>query len=315
MWSYPNGQPVAPVSFEAYGAAGDIDDLMAGDHLSGLLVVKNGEARLERYAKGLTREGRWQSSSMVKSLVSTLIGAAVLDGLIDIDRTVPEYLPDFAATVYEGVAVRHLLTMTSRIEWSENTDDLKSDVAGHYIEVIAARQHGAIADYLKTRRRAVEPGTSYYYNTGDPFPLSPILSTVTGTTVAEYCSTKIWQPMGMERDGFFILDGDEPFGDEIICSCCVASLRDYAKWGTLMIADGAALGQRILPGAGSNSPPLRRRPTSRSTSKARGGGAGPTTTKTPGTGSCGGVTRTGRSRRSAATASGSRSTGPMTWWW
>jgi CubicO group peptidase (beta-lactamase class C family) len=245
--SYPDGATIDSVPFEAYGAAGDIDDLMAGDHLSGLLVVKNGEVRLERYAKGLTREGRWQSSSMVKSLASTLIGAAVHDGLIDIDRTVPEYLPDFAGTVYDEVTVRHLLTMTSGVEWTENTDDLSSDVAEHYIKVIAARRHGEIAAYLKTRARAAAPGTSYYYNTGDTFLLSLILKQVTGMTVSEYCSRKIWQPMGMEQDGFFMLDGDEPDGDEIIGSCCGASLRDYAKWGTLMIANGVANGRRILP--------------------------------------------------------------------
>jgi len=49
----------------------------------------------------------------------------------------------------------------------------------------------------------------------------------------------------MEQDGFFILDGND--GDEIVGSCCGASLRDYARWGLFMLRDGVVDGQRILP--------------------------------------------------------------------
>lgn len=234
------------VRYEQGGSECGIEDLMRDEHVSGLLVVKDETIVLERYAMGLTPEGRWQSSSMVKSLTSCLIGAAIHDGLIaSVDDPVPRYLGEFAGTAYEGVTIRHLLTMSSGIEWSENTDDLRSDVAEHYIKVIAARARGQITEYLKTRTLAVPPGTQYYYNTGDTFLLGLILSAVTGRTVSDYCSAKIWQPMGMEQDGFFILDGDD--GDEIVGSCCGASLRDYARWGLFMLRDGVVEGQRILP--------------------------------------------------------------------
>ncbi|CAN5186337.1 serine hydrolase [soil metagenome] len=242
---YGVGETIDSVPFRAYDTDGDIDSLMRDDHLSGLLVIKNGEVRLEKYAKGLTPEGRWQSSSMVKSLAGILIGAAVHDGLIDIENVVPFYLPDYAGTVYDTVTIRDLLTMTSGVDWSENTDDIHADVADHYIKVIAERKRGAIQEYQKTLKRATESGSSYYYNTGDTFILSLILSKVTGKTVSDYCSEKVWVPMGMEQDGFFMLDSDD--GDEIIGSCCGASLRDYARWGTFMINDGVAGGQRIVP--------------------------------------------------------------------
>ncbi len=161
------------------------DDLMRDEHLSGLLVLHHGKMLEERYALALIATQRWQSSSMVKSIASTLIGAALHDGLIkSLDDPMTKYLPDFAGTAYEGVTVRHLLNMTSGIDWTEDYEDLLADVAEHYIKPIAERRAGYIRAYLKTLRRLDPPGTQFYYNTGDTFLLSLILSTVTGKTVA-----------------------------------------------------------------------------------------------------------------------------------
>ncbi len=246
-----NGLPQAPrelaVRYTDQGRDCGIDDLMRDEHLSGLLVLKNGVIQLERYALGLTPTTRWQSSSMVKSLASTLIGAALHDGLISsLDDAITHYLPDFSGTAYDGVSVRHLLTMTSGVAWTEDYEDLKADVAEHYIKPIAERRTGYIARYLKTLGRLDAPGTQFYYNTGDTFLLSLILRTVTGMTVADYCAKKIWQPAGMEQDGYFMLESED--GDEITGSCCGAGLRDYARFGLLMLNDGVTPGgTRVLP--------------------------------------------------------------------
>ena len=235
------------VSFEDQGRTCNTDDLMLDEHLSGLLVLKNGEIQLERYALGLSPERRWQSSSMVKSITSTLIGAALHDGLIaNLDDAMTTYLPDFAGTAYEGVSVRHLLTMTSGINWTEDYEDLNADVTRHYIKPIAERKPGYIAAFMKTLERIDEPGTQYYYNTGDTYLLGLIIARVSGRSVADYCAEKIWGPAGMELDGYFMLDSDD--GQEITGSCSGASLRDYARFGLLMLNDGVTpAGERILP--------------------------------------------------------------------
>ena len=242
----PRAAKPLEIVFESHGAMRTIDDLMRWEFVSGLLVVKDGEIKLERYAKGLAPERCWQSSSMVKSLASILIGAAIQDGAIaGIDQPIIDYLPEFSGSSYEGVSIRHLLNMASGVSWVENTDDLTTDVAEHYIKVIAARKPGYILDYLKTRPRANPAGSQFYYNTGDTFLLSHILSRATGMNVAAYCSKKLWQPFGFEQDGFFILDSDD--GHEVVGSCSGASLRDYARWGLFMLADGVIDGKRVVP--------------------------------------------------------------------
>jgi CubicO group peptidase (beta-lactamase class C family) len=232
--------------FDSHGAMRTIDDLMRWEFVSGLLVVKDGEIKLERYAKGLTPERCWQSSSMVKSLASILIGAAIHDEAIaGVDQPIIDYLPELSGSSYEGVTIRHLLQMASGVSWVENTDDLNTDVAEHYIKVIAARKANYIVNYLRTRPRANPPGAQFYYNTGDTFLLSHILSRATGMKVADYCSLKLWRPFGFEQDGFFILDSDD--GHEVVGSCSGAALRDYARWGLFMLADGVIDGKRVVP--------------------------------------------------------------------
>jgi CubicO group peptidase (beta-lactamase class C family) len=242
----PHAGKQLDVTFDSHGATRTIDELMRWEFVSGLLIVKDGEIKLERYAKGLSPERCWQSSSMVKSLAAILIGAAAHDGSIAaIEQPITDYLPELAGSAYEGVTIRDLLHMASGVSWVENTDDLKTDVAEHYIKVIAARTPGYIVNYLKTRPRANPRGTQFYYNTGDTFLLSHILSRATGMTVSDYCSDKLWQPMGFEQHGFFILDCDD--GHEVVGSCCGASLRDYARWGLFMLADGVIDGKRVVP--------------------------------------------------------------------
>lgn len=242
----PQASEQMDITFDSHGATRTIDDLMRWDFVSGLLVVKDGQIKLERYAKGLSPERCWQSSSMVKSLAAILVGAAIHDGSIKaVEQPITDYLPELAGSAYEGVTIQDLLHMASGISWVENTDDLKTDVAEHYIKVIAARTPDYIVNYLKTRPRANPRGTQFYYNTGDTFLLSHILSRATGMTVADYCSERLWKPMGFEQDGFFILDSDD--GHEVVGSCCGASLRDYARWGLFMLADGVIDGKRVVP--------------------------------------------------------------------
>ena len=233
-------------TFVSGGREVGLDELFDTEYLSGVVVVKDGELRYERYARGLSASRCWQSSSMVKSLGSILVGIAIQDGFIpSVDVPVTHFVHELRGTPYEHVTIKDLLHMASGIDWMENTDDLNSDVMEHYIKQIAYRTPGYVLDYLKTRKSANPPGTQYYYNTGDTLLLSYVLSRATASTVSEYCSEKFWKPLGCEQDGYFILESDG--GQEVIGSCCGATARDYARWGTFMLSDGVIDGKRIVP--------------------------------------------------------------------
>jgi CubicO group peptidase (beta-lactamase class C family) len=96
-----------------------LDDYVRLNRVAGLLVLKNGRIALERYELGNSRDTRWVSFSVVKSITSTL-AAAIPDGFIQsIDDPVLRYLPILKGSAYEGVSIRHLLQMASGVRWKE----------------------------------------------------------------------------------------------------------------------------------------------------------------------------------------------------
>ena len=181
---------------------------------------------------------------MAKSLVSTLVGAAVEDGSIQsLDDQLVMYIPELKGSGYDGVTVRQLLTMTSGVKWNEDYADKNSDVA-RFNETKSANGDNPILTYMASLTRDAEPGTRWQYNTGETNLIGVLVAKATGKTLSDYLSEKIWQPFGMQMDAAWILnDGGYEIG-----GCCIsASLRDYALFGQFVLGGGVADGKRIVP--------------------------------------------------------------------
>ena len=114
--------PLPGVKFESAGKKYDLYDYLSLNRVSGLLVLKDGKIAFERYELGNQESTRWMSMSMVKSISSTLVGAAIKDGYIKtLDDPITRYLPTLAGSAYEGVTVRNLLQMASGVKWDGHT--------------------------------------------------------------------------------------------------------------------------------------------------------------------------------------------------
>ncbi|MBS0502900.1 MAG: beta-lactamase family protein [Proteobacteria bacterium] len=212
-----------------------IDAFMAANNTAGLLVVQDGKIRLERYARGYSREGRYTSFSVAKSLTSTLVGAAVKDGFIkSVDDPVTRYIPELAGSGYDGVSVKQVLTMTSGVKWNEDYTDPNSDVARMYAQP-APPGMDPTAAYLRTLPREAAPGTKWVYKTGETNLIGVLVQKATGKTLTAYAEEKIWRPFGMERDLFWMVDAS---GSNIGGCCLSASLRDYARIGLFALSGG-----------------------------------------------------------------------------
>jgi hypothetical protein len=70
------GEEISP-QYQADGKTRGVDAYFGRANVAGLLVIKDERIVLERYALGLEENVRWSSMSMIKSLTSTLIGAAL----------------------------------------------------------------------------------------------------------------------------------------------------------------------------------------------------------------------------------------------
>ncbi len=227
------------------GASYDLYDVLALNRVSGLLIIQDGAIRFEKYLLGNAPDTRWMSMSVVKSMTATLIGAAIHEGHIgSIDDPIVHYLPRFEGTAYDGVTVRHLLQMTSGVAWNETYTDPDSD-RRQMLDAQVRQEPGAILELMASLPRAAPPGTRWNYSTGETQVAGALVQAAVGKPVADYLAETIWIPAGMEADARWWLES--PDGLEVGGSGLSARLRDYARFGLFLLADGVIDGRRVLP--------------------------------------------------------------------
>ena len=222
----------------------DMDAYLAGQRAAGLVVLHNGQVRLERYGLDFDQDGRWTSFSVAKSFTSTLVGAALRDGSIkSMDDKVSTYIPDLKGSAYDDVSVRQLLTMTSGIRWNEDYADPNSDVAkfnNHKPEAGV----DSLVSYMRQLPREVPAGTRWLYSTGETNLVGILISQATQKPLAQYLSEKVWQPAGMAHSATWLLSKT---GQEISGCCVQAAPLDFARFGQFILNGAVVNGQSIVP--------------------------------------------------------------------
>ena len=237
--------PLTNVVFDAGGKRYDLFDYLALNRVAGLLIVKNGEVVLEDYELGAGPETHWPSYSMAKSVSSTLIGAALLDGSIaSLDDPVTKYVPALKGGAYEGVSVRNIMQMASGVKWNETYTDPNSD-RRKLLEIQLQKKSGTILPFMSGLSRAAAPGTIWNYNTGETFVVGAVLEGATHKPLAVSLSERIWKPWGMESEAQWQLES--PNGMGWAGGGLAATLRDFGRIGLLVQADGVMDGKRLVP--------------------------------------------------------------------
>lgn len=231
-------------AFEAGAQKRYLDELIVGQQIRGLLVLQDGKVRLQRYAPPYGLKTRWNSFSMAKSITSTLVGAALKDGMIhSLEDPVTRYISALRGSAYDSVTVRQLLTMTSGVLWNEDSTDPNSDVARMYAQPPDPGFDMTVS-YVRKLPREVEPGTKWVYKTAETNLVGVLVAEATGKPLAKYLSEKIWRPYGMERDAEWMIDD---IGNEQGGCCIAATLRDFGRFGQFILEGGRIKGKMIVP--------------------------------------------------------------------
>jgi CubicO group peptidase (beta-lactamase class C family) len=175
----------------------------------------------------------------------TLVGIAIADGHIkSVDDLAKQYVPELADHPYGETSIRHLLQMSSGIEFSEHYTG-KDDVA------ILARGSagnlgpGGVSTVMPFRnnKRIYKPGKKFQYASSETQVLGLVLPQAIGKSLADYLSEKIWEPMGAESDASWIIDKS---GQEAAYCFLGATLRDFGRLGMLPSNGGVANGKQIV---------------------------------------------------------------------
>ena len=173
-------------------AVADQQIVAAYPDITGVVVVRRGGIAFERYyGSDYGQDDPVKIRSITKSVTGTLIGMAIDDGLLSLDSTLGEVIPDLipvdADPLTPTITVENLLTMTSGWDW---------DIHADYPTLIAADNYSQLTLSLPV---AYTPGTFYAYNTGGSHLLSVIVEAVTGDTTIRYADKRLFGPIGINR--------------------------------------------------------------------------------------------------------------------
>jgi len=216
------------------------DDFLEDHKTVAFLIIKNDSIYYEKYFNGYKQESIVPSFSMAKSVTSILIGCAIDDGLIkSVDEPITNYLPQLKKNGLEKVTIKHLLQMTSGINFNESY----INPFGHAASFYYGRKLRNSVNKLKLKN---EPGTKFNYISGNTQVLGMILENVLkGKTITDYLQEKIWLPLGMEYDASWSIDKKKDGIEKTFC-CINAGARDYAKIGRLYMNKGIWNGKQIV---------------------------------------------------------------------
>ncbi|MBN4070983.1 serine hydrolase [Crocinitomix catalasitica] len=206
---------------------------------AGFLVLWGDSLIFEEYWNNHGENKISNSFSMAKSIVSLLVGVAIDEGKIkSIDDPVADYLSEFT-DAKKNITIRHILTMSSGLSWSESYNHPFCDVAELYYD--------SDDRDLALNRRTIEedPGEIFRYKSGDTQVLVYVLKAATGKSVSEYASEKLWQKMGAESEAKWSLAGDASSTEKGFC-CFYARSRDFLRLGRLINNRGNWKGEQLV---------------------------------------------------------------------
>lgn len=240
---YPKGELLnIPANFVYEGKNMRSDDFMKESNTTGLMVVQNDTVVYEKYYLGNTDTTKNISWSMAKSFLSALIGIAVEEGHIkSLEQAIDEYCPILKGSGYEGITIKNTLQMSTGIGFNEDYGDFSSDI-NRWGRGFAL---GKSTDEFATTLKNVRPqGTYNHYVSINTHVLGMVLTKATGKTVTQYMQEKFWDPMGMQDDAYYIIDEQKMEGVHGLLN---ATMRDYAKMGSLYLNNGKFNGKQIVP--------------------------------------------------------------------
>ncbi len=211
--------------------------------VTGMVVLHDGAVVFEEYRLGTGRDDLRISWSVAKSALSLLLGTLVADGTIpDLDVPVTDYAPELRGSAYARATIRQVLQMQSGVSFDEDYMDFWSDInrMGRVLAMGGSMDGFTIG---QTARRG-PPGSDWAYVSLDTHVIGMVIRGATGRSIPELMDERLLRPLGLERDGYYVTDGD---GVAFVLGGLNLTTRDYARLGLLVAQNGAWQGRQLVP--------------------------------------------------------------------
>jgi CubicO group peptidase (beta-lactamase class C family) len=229
-WKSGNSETVQNVKYD--GKRITFDEFLRQTSTNAFLIIRDGKITYESYLNGKSEKTILPSYSVAKTMTSLLIGQLIDEGKIKESDTFVSILPKFkAGTSFDKVTIKDLLDMNSGIGVSDN---YPSGPAGWGVAI--AQMYGTTDVnwwLMNNRKMREEPGTFAEYRSVNTQLLGLIIRKVTGRSLSDEFTDRVWQKVGADHDATWNVDHKGGF-EKAFC-CFNATARDYARVGQALM--------------------------------------------------------------------------------
>jgi CubicO group peptidase (beta-lactamase class C family) len=224
------------------GSLARLIETVGGRKQDSLMIVRHGrivtEAYYAPYVAGVSHDLR----SVTKSVTGTLTAIALRDGILDsVDHPVMDYFSDRQVSNIDdnkkAMTIQSLLDMTSGIKWQEKNYTPDEPLLRMY----ASPDPTA---FVLNQPMAGAPGSKFYYNSGNPYLLSALITKKTGRSALDFAKQQLFEPLGITSAWWGHVDAQGVTDGEAGLSL---SPHDMAKIGYLYLRNGVWDGKQIIP--------------------------------------------------------------------
>ncbi len=140
---------------------------------------------------------KFMIGSVSKPITALLMLIQVQKGLVGLDKTISDYLPEFSKKPGSNITIRQLLSHTSGMP--------NYDIIPDFFPRIS-RRNFTREEYIKVYMDSAllyEPGKSFFYSSWGYFTLGYIMEKVTGRSYSQLMKDDIFDKIGMNSSGSY----------------------------------------------------------------------------------------------------------------
>jgi CubicO group peptidase (beta-lactamase class C family) len=203
-------------------------------HIRSVIVVRDGYIVFEKYYQGLNQNDNDYIASATKTFTAILMGIAMDKGYItNIHTPLTTFFPDcsYSDNLINDITLFHLLTMSSGLQWHDNTD---------FWEGINSDNP---AEYFFSKTVVEQPGSKFKYNSMCSHLLNVIIKEKTNQSVINFANSNLFQPLGINE-----VQWDKVNGIENGATALYLQARDMAKFGYMLLNRGKWKDDQIVSG-------------------------------------------------------------------
>ncbi|MDR4984009.1 6-aminohexanoate hydrolase [Bacillus cereus] len=236
-----------------FGKTTRLKKLLDENKTDAFVVVHNGQLVYERYFNGYNENVPHGMASIAKVFTGAIIQSLAEENLIDVEKTADTYIKELKNTPFGKATLQQLMDMQVSAEYPTHgyvQPGLENQDAQLYLAsniLPRGKNYDGpmnIYDMLREAEETAPPGSAFSYNNGSAETLAWVIRTITGKSLAENVSERIWSQIGMEENAYYVTDETKV---EQASAGLNATARDMARFGQLLLNNGQYNGKQILP--------------------------------------------------------------------